>query len=230
MLEINERIKSLLNKEEGKTQAALARACGVSTSAVTQWMNGSKGIDWKHLRTIAAFLGTSEEWLLTGKGDVRSYVPNEDRPPEGVVAIPEYGLTFVASNADGSQIDPDWVVEEGSTPRWYSASFFHSLGVSPGRCRRARVTGDSMEPSLLSGDSVLWVSEVDPRPGCVHIHDGEIYVLSIDGNPKVKRLARVKGGIEVISDNPRYRPEVYIGDECNAIRIYGRVVEISRKL
>lgn len=230
MFEVNERIKSLLSKEKGKTQAALARACGVSTSAVAQWVKPSKGVDAKHFRKIAAFFGVSEDWLETGRGDVRVYVPNEEEPPEGVHAVPEYELAFGASAADGTQIDPDWIVEKGSTPRWYSAAFFQSLGVSPSRCRRARVTGDSMEPSLLSGDSVLWVNELDPRPGCVHIHDGEIYVLSIDGNPKIKRLARVKGGIEVISDNPRYKTEVYIGDECDALRIYGRVVEISRKL
>lgn len=229
MNSINERIRSKLDKRTGKTQAALARACGVSTSAVAQWMKGM-GIDYKHLRNISAFLGVSEHWLETGEEDVLTYVPGEEEPPPGVISIPEYELAFGASNADGTQIDPDWVVEKGSVPRWYPAAFFQSLGVSATRCRRARVTGDSMEPALYAGDSVLWVMESDPRPGCVHIHDGEIYVLSIDGNPKVKRLARVKSGIEVLSDNPRYRAETYTGDEIDSLRIYGRVIEVTRRL
>lgn len=92
------------------------------------------------------------------------------------------------------------------------------------------MTGDSMEPMLFAGDSVLWISEIDPRVGCVHIRDGEIYVLSIDGTRKIKRLSKVKGGVEVISDNTRYKPETYTGDECDTMRIYGRVVEIIRKI
>lgn len=224
---ISERVFSLFDRKKGKTQAALARFCGITTGAVAQWRTG--GIDFKHLPKIAKFFGVTEEWLRDGQQDINVYVPGEEEPPPGVVAIPEYELTFGASNQSNSQ-EPEWVVDKTSTPRWYPIEFFQQLGVNPKRCKRARVTGDSMEPMLFAGDSVLWISELDPRVGCVHIRDGEIYVLSIDGTRKIKRLSKVKGGIEVISDNSRYKPETYSGDECDTMRIYGRVVEIIRKV
>lgn len=64
MSEISERIKSRLDRSKGLTQASLARFCGVSTGAVSQWVSGG-GIDLKNLVKIAQFLGVSSHWPLS---------------------------------------------------------------------------------------------------------------------------------------------------------------------
>lgn len=87
-----------------------------------------------------------------------------------------------------------------------------------------------MFPTLASGDIVLWCEEVDPRVGCVRIKDGCIYVLSVGGTCKIKRLSIIKNGIAVMSDNPRYSTETYVNDELENVRIYGRVLEVKRQL
>lgn len=69
-----------------------------------------------------------------------------------------------------------------------------------------------------------------PRFGSVRIDDVCIYVLCIEGTCKIKRLSRIKNGLMVISDNPKYAPETYTGEECNRIFVYGRVLEINRSL
>ena len=54
------------------TQAALARACGVTPQAVNAWLRGgSKGLSGANLITVARFLRVSPEWLATGKGPPR---------------------------------------------------------------------------------------------------------------------------------------------------------------
>lgn len=54
------------------TQAALARACGVTPQAVNAWLRGgSKGLSGSNLITVARFLRVSPEWLATGKGAMR---------------------------------------------------------------------------------------------------------------------------------------------------------------
>lgn len=54
------------------TQAALARACGVTPQAVNAWLRGgSKGLSGANLITVARFLRVSPEWLATGKGQMR---------------------------------------------------------------------------------------------------------------------------------------------------------------
>ena len=228
---LDERIKSLLDRKAGRTQAALARFCGVSTSAVSQWLSGG-GIDEENLQKIVAFFGVDYDWLKYGHGEkntgnVCAFIPGEETPPVGFVAIPEYRLRMGCGERSG---EPEWEELHETEDAWYRESFFRKKGISPDRCRRAKVTGDSMEPSICSGDRVLWVSEPDPQVGCVTIVDGAVYVIGIRGEMRVKRLANVKDGIIVKSDNPDYPTEVYEREECDRIRIYGRVIEVNRSI
>lgn len=87
-----------------------------------------------------------------------------------------------------------------------------------------------MEPTLYKNDTVLWQEEIDSRVGCVQIVDGCIYVISVGGTCKIKRLEKIKNGINVISDNSRYSQETYLNEECEQVRIYGRVYEVKRSL
>ena len=64
---LSARLASLFDKSTGKTQAALARYCGVSTSAVNQWTKSGKIFD-SNLRKVAEFFGVSQRWLQTGEG------------------------------------------------------------------------------------------------------------------------------------------------------------------
>lgn len=58
-----------------------------------------------------------------------------------------------------------------------------------------------------------------------------VYVISIDGARKIKRLSTLKDGVRIISDNEsRYPAEDFRGDECDRVRIYGRVIEVTRPL
>lgn len=227
MNSITERIKSRLDKDKGLTQAGLARFCKVSSAAVSHWMKG-EGIDYRNILKIAEYLNVSPKWLETGEGEIKTYCAGEEEPPTGVIAIPEYELRFTAGG-NGTN-EPEWEAVHTSRPVWYEIADLQKYGVRPESCRRARVTGESMEPTLCSGDRVLWAEEPDPRFGNVRIDDGCIYVLCIEGTCKIKRLSRIKNGLMVISDNPKYSPETYIGEECNQIYIYGRVLEINRSL
>ncbi len=230
-----DRLKLALN-HSNKKQIDLASACGISRAAVSQWLNGSvKGFS-KTSYAIAAsqFLGVSMQWLSEGKGEMLDQTgiktfADGDIPPDDVVVIHEYRLVFGA-HADGIEPTPEWEIVEGGDDYWYRLSFFQNRHLNPSHCKRAKVTGDSMEPFIYGGDTVLFNEVPDPRPTCVTICDGKIYVLSVDGKLKIKRLASIKDGISVRSDNPGYKPEDYTGDELSRLRIYGRVIEVSRSL
>lgn len=182
----------------------------------------------------AMFLDVSVEWLTSGKGKMSNssnikVFAEGDTPPDNVVVIHEYRLVFGA-HSDGIEPAPEWEIVEGGDDYWCRLSFFQQRHLNPDHCKRAKVTGDSMEPFIYGGDTVLFSEVADPRPACVTICDGKIYVLSVDGKLKIKRLASIKDGILVRSDNPDYKPEDYTGDELSRLRIYGRVIEVSRSL
>ena len=229
-----ERLKIALERS-GKSQRALALYCGVSTASTTYWFNGkTKVLTAENAMKAAMFLGVSVEWLTSGKGEMTDganikVFAEGDTPPDDVVVIHEYRLVFGA-HADGVEPTPEWEIVEGGDDYWYRLSFFQNRHLNPDHCKRAKVTGDSMEPFIYGGDTVLFNEVPDPRPACVTICDGKIYVLCVDGKLKIKRLASIKDGISVRSDNPDYKPEDYTGDELSRLRIYGRVIEVSRSL
>ena len=188
---------------------------------------------------ISRTFGVPLRWIKDGVGEptdaedspggiVQAYIPGEETPPAGCVAVPEYRLTLAANTAPGDE--PTWEEVNDAVPHWMPESFFLKKGVRPERCRFGRVDGDSMEPTLCDGDKVLWAEESDPRAGCVRIRDGAIYAVGIEGDLKVKRLRRIQDGIEVVSDNPAYKVMTYTGEAADRLRVFGRVLHVSREL
>lgn len=71
--------------ESGKTQTDLAKACGVSSPSVNDWLSGkTKSLKAATAHRAAAFLGVSALWLSEGRGPKRSgdVVPAEPAMPE----------------------------------------------------------------------------------------------------------------------------------------------------
>ena len=220
---ITERMKLL-----GLTQQQLADILGVSRQAISLWQSDTPTPSGKTLEKLAAALKAPASYLLFGKEEshIKTF-EDGDTPPDDVVVIHEYKLTFGASPT-GIEPEPEWVIDEEGEDFWYKRRFFQRRHINPDRCKRARVSGDSMEPTVCAGDRIMFNSEVDPRPGCVIVSDGEIYAISVDGQLKIKRLSKTKDGIVVRSDNPTCPPETYSGDDLNRLRIFGKVVEINR--
>lgn len=233
-IEENRRANLRKLKEDGGrgSLAALARKLGKTSQHLSNLMNkGSFGE--KVARDIERSLG-----MLPGALDlppdqqapVRSFCPEEEQLPTGFVSVPEYTLEFSAGTG-GEPTEPEWCIKSDSVPAWYRADFFQNMHVNPDRCRRAKVHGDSMEPFIYDGDTILFEEFLSKEPRANHIYDGDIYVITLNGDYRVKRLAKCQGGLIVYSDNPRFKEERYVGENCdNSIRVYGHVLEVSRSL
>lgn len=164
---ISARLLQCLDRSAGKTQAALARFCSVSTAAVAQWVkNGS--ISDENLRKAAEFLGVNEQWLKTGEGPkdadggVRS-IGEFDEIPEGYSVVPEYEYRFSAGGGanNGKSIpelqqeeskpkEKDWYVKKEGKPAIYRDSFFCSYHTTPSKCVRAKVRATAWSQSFMT--------------------------------------------------------------------------------
>jgi phage repressor protein C with HTH and peptisase S24 domain len=87
-----------------------------------------------------------------------------------------------------------------------------------------RVQGDSMEPTLLSGDIVL----IDHGRNYVDPHGG-IYAIASGDNIMIKRLQLIypSAKLRIISDNNRYDP---IEADPEKVVINGKVIWFGREL
>ena len=94
---------------------------------------------------------------------------------------------------------------------------------SPDKMSLIKVKGDSMEPTLLSGDMIL----VDHSKNFIDPQGG-IYAIVIDDMIMLKRLQVLgQGRIRVVSDNPRYES---IEVHADALAINGKVLWYCRDL
>jgi phage repressor protein C with HTH and peptisase S24 domain len=82
------------------------------------------------------------------------------------------------------------------------------------------VSGDSMEPELRDGDTVLI------NQGQVDVLAGKVFAVGIEDTVVVKQLERRPGALVLRSTNPAYAPmEIDMrGDLADTVRIIGRVI------
>ena len=89
-----------------------------------------------------------------------------------------------------------------------------------------QIHGDSMEPRIYDGDVVIVRQQDDAE-------SGEIVIAMVNGDDAVcKRLRKYHDGIELISNNPTYKPMFFTNEEIIAkpVKIIGKVVELRGKL
>lgn len=86
-----------------------------------------------------------------------------------------------------------------------------------------RVQGDSMEPKISSGDTVIVRKQEDAE-------SGELVVVLVNGNDAT--LKKLQNGIMLISSNPAYDPIIYTAEDIKRlpVQIVGKVVELRAKL
>ncbi|MHC1700306.1 MAG: helix-turn-helix transcriptional regulator [Humidesulfovibrio sp.] len=81
------------------------------------------------------------------------------------------------------------------------------------------VSGNSMAPELLDGDTVLI------NQGQTDILSGKIYAVGIEDTAVAKRVERRPGALVLRSSNPAYPElEVDMRGGCDTVRIIGRII------
>ena len=200
--------------EHGEDFAGLSRMLGRNAAYVQQFVRRGvpKRLKEEERRKLARYFSVSET-LLGGP-------PGSDAVPAGLVSVRRYPVRVSAG--------PGALVTEESgqaffafDQRWLKAL----TPTQPSRLSIVRVEGDSMVPTLSSGDEIL----VDPGDPAGRVSDG-IYVLRLDDAVVVKRLALDPSGrrVTVKSDNPAYPdwPDFCL-DDLNPI---GRVIWAGRRV
>ncbi len=102
--------------------------------------------------------------------------------------------------------------------------FLTRLGIHEKSSVLMMVMGQSMEPVLCDGDTVL-VDQSDTEP-----QDGRIFVIGLEEELLVKRLQKIPGGWSIVSANPSYAPISVTGSYVELLRIYGRVRWVGREM
>lgn len=221
-----DRLEALL-LARGISQSELARRVGISQASIWKLVHEpSQGS--KHLHKIARELGTSAEFLM-GETDIeggpstgearlafRGAEPERAHNPD-IVEIEEIDLRF---GMGGTYLDQHVNAETRQFSRAWLKNFTNA---QPEHLVWTIGDGDSMEPTIRSGEVILIdKSQNKPRMG-----DG-IWAAAFGEIGIIKRLRPMPDGtVQIHSDNPLVRPETATDGE---LHIIGRVIAVVRRL
>lgn len=187
-------------------QTLVAKRSDMSLSGFNQLLKGRSEPGAFKLARIAKVLGVSLEWLATGVGK-----PNSG--PFGYVDIPLLDVRLAA----GAGSITDLAQQIGVVPMTRDMLQIMGMASAEG-LRFVMAEGDSMEP-LISDESSVLVDIRDTR-----LREG-VFAFRLGDELRIKRLRRLGvDGIEVISENPRYEPEVLQGHDLEQFAILGRAL------
>ncbi len=159
-------------------QAELGRALGVSRSNINYKKDNDIELSEEDVKKIETHFGVK-------------IFQNEN-----CVSIPVLG------NVEASMGFGVTIYNENQTAIYMlSRQLAHDLGISETQTKMIFARGNSMQPTILSGDSLL----VDMSK--LEIYDGKIYCIRKDGQLYAKRLQKISATqLKIISDNKDYEP------------------------
>ena len=222
-----DRLAELLDKA-GLSQSELARRIGVTQTTIWKLVK-EPAQGSKHTHKIARELNTTPEYLMDETEDpdpsseLRDYrlaFKGPEREPAhnpDIVDIEEIDLRF---GMGGTYLDQHVNAETRQFSRAWLKNFTNA---QPEHLVWTIGDGDSMEPTIRSGEVILIdKSQTKPMMG-----DG-IWAAAFGEIGIVKRLLPMPDGtVQIHSDNPLVRPQVATDGE---LHIIGRVIAVVRRL
>lgn len=215
------RMKLIAEKSFKNNYSEFARAVGVAQASLARWVKGEADPSRMNLIKIADASGVNLEWLALGIGDM------DEAKPQAV----KYDINLQASNdetfieiedcrevrlsAGGGAFNNGY--EEITTTK-VERAWLQSRRLKAKDCAMFLVSGESMYPTLKDGEEII----VDRSKR--ELTEGKIFVLNHNGSMLVKKVQFTYGGVELISDNPSYRPLKLDTEEANSLVVIGQVV------
>jgi phage repressor protein C with HTH and peptisase S24 domain len=193
------------------SQTELASTLGINRSAITQARNKDAVPDKWILKLYRAF-GLNPSWIEDGTGPM--FLRNAgDSVFKNIPKVKARLSAGSGSFEAGAEIEgyyafrKDWLSTKGNINQMVLMNIF----------------GNSMEPELKDGDTIL-IDESQKD-----ILAGAVYAIGVEDTILVKRLEKHPNKLVLISDNKDYSPVYLNENEIGNIRIIGKVIWICRE-
>ena len=215
---------SLMKAKKNMTTEALSALSGVPRGTLNKLLNGqTQNPTVGTLKALSRALGCPLSWLSgTEEGADPAAIPGVRKG----AAIPAGGLL------NGDDLMP---LREKRVPLLGAIAAGEPITALPADQTAAcdaslpgdfalRVRGDSMVGARIrDGDIVYIHSQPD-------VADGEIAAVVVGDEATLKRVYHVEGGVQLLSENPKYPPMLFTLADVGSIRILGRAVGVLTRL
>lgn len=191
--------------QKGIKASHVAKATGIPPSTFTDWKKGRSKPKADKIKKIADYLNVNKDWL-------------EGVSDNPVVQTKKGNIINVLGDvAAGIPIDAiENIIDTEEIPQ--------SLAKT-GDFFGLRIKGDSMQPTICEGDTVIVKKQNDAE-------SGDIVIALVNGDSATcKKLVKYDDGISLVSFNPQYEPMIFNKKDMKEkpVTIIGKVVENRRK-
>lgn len=186
-----------------KTQADIVNDLNITSSTVSDWVNGKKYPRMDKVQILADYLGILKSDLVEDKSnDDSDYINN-------IYKIDKIKLPFLGSVACGEPIYADENRE---------SYIMVGTDIHADFCLQCK--GDSMINARIHDGDIVFVRKQDI------VNNGEIAVVIIDDEATLKRFYYYKEQNMVIlrPENNKYQDIVLTGEELEKVRVIGKAV------
>lgn len=221
-----------IKEEFGHSNVRIGELLGIDKNTVAAYLNMTGSLKGEVLEGLANQFNYNSDWLLKNWGEP---FPGARDKYEDVCGPTGGDSKYIQEQQDGEyvlipQINGKISAGNGLAPDntadikvAFRREWIKRKG-DPDKMSLIKVEGDSMDPTILSGDLVL----VDHNRNYV-APQGGIYALSINHEIMIKRIHPLhsEGKLRIISDNRQYEP---IEIEAEKIKINGKVIWFAREI
>ena len=162
MRTLRERLRAALDAS-AKSQAALARACGIKPPSVHDWLSGkTQTIESQNLLKASKFLGVSPDWLASGKGAMQQDLSgsNTREGPEVLGLVPL--VSSVQAGNWGEIVDN---FQPGDAENWLPCVAPHGPHTFCLVVEGESMRNPGVKPSYDPGDIIFVDPDVAAQPG-----------------------------------------------------------------
>ncbi len=212
--EIIEKIKDILSNELNNKRVFdkdVAAALNLSKQSLSI-LKKKNSIPYEEIAKFCAIRKISINWVLFDQA------PKSLEEQTNKYSRIKY-FNEINASAGGGGVHYDDNYELLSIDKKLLDSLYKSNNSNPESIIALNVIGDSMEPTLLNKEVILF------DKNNIDISKGGIFIVSTNIGLLVKRVSlKLDGSIELISDNKNYNSEIIQKSELDSIQILGKVV------
>ena len=214
-----------LKGENGLTTEALSQLSGVPRGTINKILNGETRNPT--IATLAALADAlrcplaelcaqeapaPQPEAIAGVHRGVSPSPSALRNADSVLPVVKKRVPLLGAIAAGQPIYADETLDAADCEGEFHCDF------------ALRVKGDSMVGARIHDGDIVFIRRQDD------VDDGQIAAVIIEDEATLKRVYHIPGGLQLLSENPKYRPMVFTLEEYGSIRILGRAVGFTSKL
>jgi phage repressor protein C with HTH and peptisase S24 domain len=218
---VNQRFKAVFQYLEKngliKGKSDIAKQLGTYNHVINSVLKGERNITVEQINLLVKAYGVNANYMFGRSARMLDTPEEEIMPSEGVFEGRQ-NITLVPQKAMAG-----YAVGIGNQAYVDSLPRFSVPGME-GQLVAFEISGDSMQPTITSGDIVICEQVERNEP----LRENQIYIIVTD-TVVAKRILQIKTNnktshLQLISDNPIYRPyQIGIEDVQQILRVKNRL-------